>query len=104
MANYIISILRTDLPVVLSWGVDGFRAIKDGLAFRVRGFLFNGIINIIYEAGSDTFNVRLIKGDEITKEITDVYIDNLVDVIDWNVEKDCSQKEYEEKVSAAYGC
>ena len=104
MAEYILSILRTQIAVLFSWGAHNFTAIKDGLKFNVQGFVFTGIVEISYDGGSDTFVVRLKHADgSLNSEHTDVYLDCLVDVIDRAVEKDCSQSEYVEKVNAAYG-
>ena len=104
MAKYILSILRTQLAIVFSWGFHSPKAITDGLEFQVQGFLFKGIVKVLYDGGSDTFVVRLENADgSLHSEHTDVYLDNLVSVIDNAVEKDCSQSEYVEMVNAAYG-
>ena len=104
MAEYILSILRTQIVVMWSWGAHNFTAINDGLKFNVQGFVFKGIVKVLYEGGSDTFIVRLENVDgSLHSEHTEVYLDNLVSVIDNAVEKDCSQSEYVEKVNAAYG-
>ena len=104
MAEYILSILRTQIAVLFSWGAHNFTAIKDGLKFNVQGFVFKGIVKVLYDGGSDTFVVRLENADgSLHSEHTEVYLDCLVDVIDRAVEKNCSQSEYVEKVNAAYG-
>lgn len=103
MANYILSILKCNITYLWSWGAHNFKAIENGLAFSVQGFIFTGIVNVIYEGGSDTFIVRLEKDGQTVKEENTVYLDNLSDVIDGIVEKDCSQEAYVEKVNAAYG-
>ena len=38
MAGYIISILRTQLMVVWSWGFNSPIAIENGVRFKVQGF------------------------------------------------------------------
>ena len=40
MAKYILRILRSQLMVMLSWGVSDFRALpkNEGLIFHVKGF------------------------------------------------------------------
>lgn len=104
MAEYILSILRTQMVVLWSWGAHNFTAIEDGLQFNVQGFVFKGIVKVLYEGGSDTFTVRLENADgSLHSEHTDVYLDCLVNVIDRAVEKDCSQTEYVDQINAAYG-
>ena len=103
MASYILSILKCDIIKLFSWGAHNFKAIEDGLQMNVQGFLFTGLVKVIYEAGSDTFKVRLEKfSGELWSEQNMVYLDNLTDVIDGMVEKDCSQEAYIEKFNAAY--
>ena len=103
MARYILSILRTQMCVVWSWGFHKAIAIEDGLQFNVQGFLFRGKVRVLYDGGTDTFIVRLINRDgSVHEEHTDVYLDNLVDVIDRAVEKNGSQEEYVERVNAEY--
>ncbi len=103
MADYIMSILKTQLFIVFSWGFHNARAIENGLQFNVQGFLFTGRVRVIYNGGSDTFTVKLLNPDGTTKEEhTDVYLDNLVDVIDGAVEKNEPQEAYAERVNAEY--
>lgn len=104
MANYILNILCSQVVILMSWGFHNAAAIENGLRFNVQGFLFAGIVKVIYEGGSDTFIVRLEKADgSLYAERENVYLDSLVSVIDGLVEKDCSQEEYDAKVSAEYG-
>lgn len=103
MAMYIMSILRSQFIVVLSWGFHSAYVIEDGLEFSVEGYLFTGDVQVTYDEGTDTFKVRLLNGDgTIKEEHSDVYVDNLVDVIDRAVEKNESQEEYKERVEATY--
>ncbi len=101
MAKYIISILRSQAGIVMSWGFHNAVALRNGLGFRVQGFLFTGIVRVLYDEGSDTFSVRLEKRDgSLYKERQEVYFDELVDVIDRLVER-CP--DYEKRVRAEYG-
>ncbi len=101
MAKYILSILRSHAAIVLSWGFHKAFALRDGLGFRVQGFLFTGIVRVHYDEGSDTFNVRLERRDgSLYKERQDVYFDELVNVIDGLVER-CP--DYENRVRQEYG-
>ena len=85
----------------MSWGFHNAVALRDGLGFQVQGFLFTGIIRVLYDEGSDAFTVRLEKRDgSLYKEREGVYFDELVNVIDGLVER-CP--DYENRVRAEYG-
>jgi len=100
MANYILSILKTQLMVVWSWGFNSPKALTNGLQFKVEGFIHKGWVKIIYNEGADLFDVTLLNSDmETKKEITGIYFDELVEVIDLEVEK---VDNYENKVKQTY--
>ena len=82
--------------VVLSWGFNSPNAITDGLRFKVQGFKFTGTVEVIYNAGTDLFNVHLSNGIVVA----DVYVDSLFEVIDGLVER---TNDYEERVKKEYG-
>ena len=92
MANYIISILRTKLMIVFSWGFHSASAIAGGLKFNVNAYKYTGEIIIKYNEGTDLFNIEFTATGET---ISDVYADNLINVIDNQIEY-CDN--YEEKV------
>jgi hypothetical protein len=101
MAQYIVSIFNHYLPIVFSWGIHNMRAIDYGLRFRVQGFLFTGVVEVVYVAGADVFSVRLLNKDgSIRKQEDNVYLDCLVNIIDGLVEK---TDDYESRVNAEYG-
>lgn len=85
MAEYILQILRSQLMVVFSWGFDNPKRLPEdkGLAFEVDGFIYQGRVEVVYNEGTDLFEVHLSNG---TIE-TDVYADCLVQVIDGLVER-----------------
>ena len=62
LAGYIWSILKSNLPVLMSWGVEieTVKAIKCGLEFRVNGFKHTGKVQIVLNEGADLFEVCLI--------------------------------------------
>lgn len=99
MAKYIMSILKSQLMVVWSWGFNSPMAVKNGLRFKVQGFKFRGIVEVAYNEGSDLFDVSFIKAGKVVKTIEGVYIDTLVETIDHYVEKTA---DYEERVRAEY--
>lgn len=97
MAEYIMAILRTQLMVVFSWGFHKPQRLPNdaGLTFMVDGFLHKGRVEVVYNDGSDLFEVRLSDG----RVEVDVYADCLVNVIDGMVER-C--KDYDNRVSEEY--
>lgn len=101
MADYILSILRSQAAIVLSWGFHNGVAFRNGLGFCVQGFLFTGIVKVLYDEASDTFTVRCENSDgSLWKERQDVYFDEIVNVIDELVER-CP--DYENRVRREYG-
>ena len=101
MAKYIMSILRTQSMIVMSWGFNSPVALPNGLKFKVQGYLHRGLVEVIYNEGRDLFEVRTInRNGTVKKQVEDVYFDCLVDVIDVMVEK-C--KDYEQRVEQEYG-
>ena len=99
MAKYIMSILKTQLMVVWSWGFHQPMALENGLRFKVTGFKFRGVVDVIYNEGRDLFDVSFIKRNKVVKSIDGVYFDMLVDTIDDFVEK---TSDYKERVTAEY--
>lgn len=95
LAYYIMSILRTNPMVVLSWGFNKPASIKNGLRFYVNGFKHVGWVEVVYDEGWDLFNIRLIKGGKLIKEIEQVYADMIVNTIDHAVERTAN---YEKEV------
>lgn len=87
MTKYIISILKTQLMVVWSWGFHNAKAVENGLRFNVQGFKFRGVVEVVYNEGQDLFDVSFIKANKVVKSIDGVFFDMLVDVIDDYVEK-----------------
>ena len=92
-----MTILRSQLMVVFSWGFNSPKRLPDdkGLRFNVEGFKYRGVVEVIYNIGSDLFEVHLSDGTKVE----DVYLDNLVEVIDSLVEKTLN---YEQRVQQEY--
>ena len=99
MAKYIMSILKTQLMVVWSWGLHKPIALENGLRFNVQGFKFRGVVSIVYNESRDLFDVSFIKRNKVVKSIDGVFFDSLVEVIDDYVEK---TTDYEKRVAAEY--
>ena len=98
MAEYILEILKSQLMVLFSWGPHNFKRLPEdkGLSFQVEGFKYQGKVIVMYNAGTDLFEVILAKTGE---RVEDVYLDNLVSVIDGLVEKIA---DYRDRVVAEY--
>ena len=99
MAKYIMSILNSQMMIVWSWGFHNPQAIENGLQFRVQGFKFRGIVQVIYNEGHDLFDVSFKRGSKVVKSVDGVYFDTLVDVIDDYVERTA---DYERRVKESY--
>ena len=99
MAKYIMSILKTQLMVVWSWGFHQPIALENGLRFKVTGYKFRGVVDVVYNEGSDLFDLSFIKRNKVVKSIDGVFFDSLVEVIDDYVEK---TTDYEKRVAAEY--
>lgn len=102
LARYIWSILKSNLPVLMSWGVEieTVKVITCGLEFRVNGFKHTGKVQIVLNEGADLFEVCLIGEDgEIRDKREDIYFDMLVSVVDELVEK---TDDYEKRISDTY--
>ena len=99
MAKYILSILKGNMMVFMSWGCHAFDAIPNGLQFSVQGFKFKGKVRVIYNEGLDLFTVELIKRGKTYKTFNKVYFDTLVSLIDREVEY-CEN--YDKKVANQY--
>ena len=104
IAEYIWKILKTQQPIVWSWGVDpdSVKTIKNGTQFHVQGFLMTGTVKITYDEGHDLFNLEFLPDDETKpkKTIEGLYLDQLVFEIDENVEH-CEN--YEQRVNEECG-
>ena len=99
MAKYIMTILKTQLMIVFSWGFHQPVAIENGLQFKVQGFKFRGVVSIVYNEGRDLFDVRFIKANKVVNTIEGVFFDMLVDTIDDFVEK---TSDYDQRVKQQY--
>lgn len=99
LAMYIWRILKTQMTVIMSWGIDPSKArvITNGMEIHVQGFLHTGFLQITLNEGTDLFEITLLSENrETVKFIDGIYLDCLVDTIDRAVEK-CDN--YEQRVS-----
>lgn len=102
MALYILSIFSTQPYVVMSWGVCKFAALQGDsvIIFHVQGYKFNGWVKVLYDEGSDLFNIIYLsnKGDTVNEQ-KGIYFDELVNTIDNYVEK---TQDYNKRVRKEY--
>ena len=102
MAEYIMVILKSRLQIMWSWGCCKFIALENGLMWHVEGYLHTGWVKVLYNEGTDAFDVYFLNNKkQLVKKVEEVYLDSLVDVIDYHVEKDGSF-DYEAKVKETY--
>jgi hypothetical protein len=99
MAMYIMRILKSQLMKMWSWGFNTPTALENGLQFKVNGFKFKGIVEVVYNEGTDLFDISFIRRNKVVDTIEGCYLDMLVNVIDNRVEK---VDNYEERVKAEY--
>ena len=89
MARYIWRVFQHSV-IPLSWGIcfASVRTLSNGTEFHVQGFKMTGYVKIEYDEGSDTFTITLTPDENQgnKKIIENVYLDNLISVIDENVE------------------
>lgn len=99
MAKYILQILDTQPIIVFSWGFNAPIAIANGLRFNVQGIKFSGAVEIVYNEGTDLFDVKLIKDGNVVELVEGVYLDSLVNIIDCRVEK---VDDYKQRVQKSF--
>lgn len=87
MAMYIIRILSSQLMIMWSWGFNSPIALTNGLRFKVSGYKFKGSVEVIYNEGTDLFDISFIKRNKIIDSVEGCYLDMLVNVIDRKVER-----------------
>ncbi len=102
MAEYILSIIRMGGSVTWSWGPKSFQAMAykgmAALRFSVSGFLHKGKVIVSLNAGADCFEVYCVDNKEnVLAAKDDVYLNELVEVIDRLIERGDSDAEYDKK-------
>ena len=99
MARYIWSILKTQLTIIMTWGIDhgSIKVVDLGIQFHVQGLKHTGYVKVVLNEGKDLFEVSLLSDNgECVKCLDEVYLDMLVDTIDQAVEK---TEDYEERLT-----
>ena len=99
LAMYIWRILKTQMTIIMSWGLDPSKArvIDNGMEIHVQGFLHTGFVQITLNEGTDLFEIKLLSEQrELVKFIDGIYLDCLINTLDENIEK-CEN--YEQRIS-----
>ena len=102
IGQYILTILKTRLDIVTSWGLDPetLRPIKYGIQFHVQGFKHNGLVRVTLNEGADLFEVCLISDNgEMTDSRESIFLEDLISTIDELVEK---TDDYEKRITEEY--
>jgi hypothetical protein len=102
IGQYILSILKTQVGIVASWGLDPktIKPIKAGIEFQVQGFKHTGLVQVTLNEGEDLFEVSLVsESGETVETHKSIFLDNLISVIDDAVEK---VDDYEKRVATEY--
>ena len=87
MAEYILSIFKSKLSVIFSWGFNSPAALENGLKFDVNGFKHKGAVVVNYNEGADLFDIDFLTSEnEVIESFSGIYIDQLIEVIDNHVE------------------
>ena len=77
MAKYIMSIFKTQLMIVWSWGFHNPTAIENGMRFRVQGFKFKGIVEVAATTAGELDLYRTPGSEKVTNELRIVEIEFL---------------------------
>lgn len=100
--KYCWAVLSYDKSILMSWGIDPYsiKGIENGTSFHVDGYKHTGVVEVSIDYASDTFTV-VLKNDagEIVSSHTDIYLSELVQVIDTLVEK---TEDYNERIYKQY--
>ena len=100
IADYIRQILKLEIEKVWSWGTHNCETIKNGLQFKVQGFLMKGTVKITFDEVMDLFDLEFLPDDDMPrKAILGLYLDQLVYEIDEHVEH-CEN--YKKRVNEEY--
>ncbi|MDL2322765.1 hypothetical protein LJC52_02140 [Bacteroidales bacterium OttesenSCG-928-A17] len=68
--------------------------------FKVQGFIFKGWVKVMYNKGTDLFDITFLSSTmEVKKEVEGIFFDELVRVIDEAVEK---TNDYKNRVELEY--
>lgn len=90
-AQVILQQIKTlDPRALFAWGAKDLVNMGDGLKFKTSGMVrWKGYVHVKYNQGTDLYDIDFfrIRGAEIITDetATDIYVENLVEVIDRRV-------------------
>ena len=102
-ANEIVYLIRSSGSIMFSWGAESWTNVGGrGLAFRVNGLIFKGTVAITLNA-MDYFDIDFIdmKG-KLKKSVTDVFVGDLIEILDNNIENTENYQEDLKNLQKAY--
>lgn len=92
-------LIEANLSTVFSWGFYGYTINQTNIEFCVEGFKHNGTVRIEFNS-LDLFDIILFDtNNKEVKIIRDVYVDALIETIDYEVER---TDNYMEDIKAYY--
>jgi hypothetical protein len=100
IAKLVWNVIRNASSISMSWGIDckTIESDENLIRFHVQGFLHKGTVEVKYNQGTDLFEISLFdESGNLTEKLEDIYIDQLVDVIDNHIENNHSE-DYDSKV------
>ena len=101
--SYFVALPKDQEEILLSWGLNNTNSIENGIQFSVNGFLFKGIVKVIFNETDNTFSIRLMNPDDgFDSQKDGVKLNELINSIDMLVEKNCSLEAYRNQVKAQY--
>ena len=78
---------NSGIALMMCWGFSKPRVVDSGLMFNVNGRLLSGTVKVCYNRGKDLYDVIFSdKHKKMSKDIEDVYAEELTRVIDGVVE------------------
>ena len=79
LAMYIWRILKTQMTVIMSWGLDPSKArvIDNGMEIHVQGFIHTGFVQITLNEGTDLFEITLLSEERETVKFIDGDYENI---------------------------
>ena len=79
-------LMATGRTKVWSWGANSYKAILNGLTFKVQGFKLKGSVNITLDIAKDTYIIEFVRSNKVYRSVSDVFFDEMVDIIDNEIE------------------
>lgn len=106
IGNTIFEQIRSTVPgsYIMSWGAEAWTALNSdegfGLHFKVNGLVHKGFVEIILDAGRDSYTINLLtRTGELANKVENVYVFELGDILDKLIETgDMSKEEYKKQV------